>query len=137
MTAADRRRIRELKHRYCYTVDEGTPEEWAALFTDDAVFESARGVTYRGRDAILDYKRQDSPADDWIASAHMVSNPVIEVDGGTASGRWYYVWLYENDVNEIGWGQGRYDDEYRETDVGWRLSAMTITHRINAGFGYE
>ncbi len=137
MTGDDHRRIRDLKHRYCYTVDEASPEEWAALFTDDAVFTSARGDTYRGKAEILDYKRQDSPADDWVASAHMVSNPLIEVEDGTASGRWYYVWLYQNEAGELGWGQGRYDDEYRETAAGWRISAMEITHRINPGFDYE
>jgi hypothetical protein len=105
MSEADRRRIRDLKHRYCYTVDEAGPEEWVALFTDDATFTSAMGDTYRGRDELLAYKRRDSPADDWVASAHMVSNSLIEVGDGTASGQWYYVWLYENEAGDVGWGQ--------------------------------
>lgn len=137
MTETEHQRIHDLKHRYCYTVDEAGPEEWVGLFTEDAEFTSARGETYRGKEELLAYKRRDSPADDWVSSAHMVSNPLIELDGRTASGRWYYVWLYENDAGEIGWGQGHYDDEYRKTDAGWRISAMTITHRINPGFGYE
>lgn len=137
MAPGDRQRIRDLKHRYCYTVDEAGPEEWTALFTEDAVFTSAKGQTYRGRDEILDYKRGDSPADDWVTSAHMVTNPLIDLDGDEASGKWYYLWYYENANGDRGWGQGRYDEEYRRTAEGWRFSVMTITHRINPGFGYE
>jgi hypothetical protein len=67
---------------------------------------------------LLAYKRRVSPADDWVASAYMVSNPLIEVDDGTASGRWHYVWCYENDAGEIGWGPGRDDGAYRKSG-GW------------------
>ncbi|MFB6310104.1 MAG: nuclear transport factor 2 family protein [Salinirussus sp.] len=137
MVEDDRQQLRDLKHQYCYIVDEAGPEEWARLFTEDAVFTSARGETYTGRDEILAYKRQDSPADEWVTSAHMAMNPLINLDGDTASGQWYYLWYYENAAGDRGWGQGRYDEAYRRTADGWRFSEMTITHRINPGFGYD
>jgi 3-phenylpropionate/cinnamic acid dioxygenase small subunit len=39
LTTADRVEVAELFGRYCHLVDHGAAEAWAALFTDDGVFE--------------------------------------------------------------------------------------------------
>src|SRR5215218_9831772 len=82
--------IRELKHEYCWAYDAGDLSRLMHLFTDDAVCELGPFGTWRGREEI-----ERGYRDQMVASRvpggrlHSVSNPLITVDGDTATGRWY------------------------------------------------
>jgi hypothetical protein len=63
----------------------------------------------------------------------MVTNPIIEVDGDTATGSWY-LWqpmvyaLPEGD--QAYWMSVRYDDRYRREPQGWRFEYVRITLKV-------
>lgn len=46
--------VQELLARYCWYVDEGRGAEWAALYTDDGVFEGTRPEPVCGRAALAE-----------------------------------------------------------------------------------
>lgn len=83
--------IRRLKYRYLRCVDLKLWDEFAELFTGDAVAEydtPVLGKTLRleGRDAIVDYMRSNLGPDK--ISTHTAGCPEIDVDGDRASGIW-------------------------------------------------
>ncbi|NYD47575.1 hypothetical protein BJY14_003558 [Actinomadura luteofluorescens] len=83
--------IRRLKHRYLRCVDLKLWDEFAGVFTEDAVAEydtPVLGETLRleGRDAIVEYMRSNLGPDK--ISAHTAGCPEIEIDGDRATGIW-------------------------------------------------
>lgn len=126
--------IRVLKARYCERCDaDYDPDGLAALFTEDAVWDGGNtfGVA-RGREAI---RRHFQGASSRVAIArHQVMNPIIDVDGDTASGHWL---LFQPCTNAGVDGDGRrtddavwlaatYADTYRREDGRWLISGTTI-----------
>ncbi|TDC61902.1 nuclear transport factor 2 family protein [Actinomadura sp. GC306] len=83
--------IRRLKYRYLRCVDLKLWDEFAEVFTEDAVAEydtPVLGKTLRleGRDAIVDYMRGNLGPDK--ISAHTAGAPEIDIDGDRATGTW-------------------------------------------------
>ena len=81
--------IKQLKARYCEICDDDhNPERITSIFSEDTVWEGrgigkARGHAeirklFEGFQKVISY------------SQHMVTNPVIEVDGDSAHGTWYF-----------------------------------------------
>jgi len=59
-------------------------------------------------------------------SAHMVSNPIIEVDGEKATGDWYVlVPCTGRAQNVAAWIQGRYEEEYVKENGEWKWKSIT------------
>jgi hypothetical protein len=85
----DRAAIRELRHEYCYRIDDFDFDGFAALFTDDARVDFGPAGTYEGRDEVRQFARE-VVGEEYTFLAHMVHNPIIDLDGETASGRWYF-----------------------------------------------
>lgn len=125
--------IRELRYEYAWAVDGGDVDQFLNLFTADAEIRFPQEATDRppvtGTDELAEFLKT---MDDTLRfSAHMLHNPTITVDGEEASGRWYV------DVPEVTaegsvWVQGRYEDEYRQTDDGWKLAATDIHYNYRA-----
>ena len=67
-------------------------------------------TSYNGRTAVRKFFAEDAPKL-LLFAMHMVMNPVIEVKGETATGRWY---IFEPVTfvqgTQPGWLAGRYDD---------------------------
>ncbi|TDB98836.1 nuclear transport factor 2 family protein [Actinomadura sp. 7K534] len=83
--------IRRLKYRYLRCVDLKLWDEFADVFTEDAVAEydtPVLGKTLRleGRDAIVDYMRGNLGPDK--ISTHTAGAPEIDIDGDRATGTW-------------------------------------------------
>ncbi|XRQ10313.1 nuclear transport factor 2 family protein [Actinomadura welshii] len=83
--------IRRLKYRYLRCVDLKLWDEFAELFTEDAVAEydtPVLGKTLRleGRDAIVDYMRGNLGPDK--ISTHTAGAPEIDIEGDRATGVW-------------------------------------------------
>lgn len=140
---ADIEAIRQLKHVYCGLCDDNyDADPLAALFTEDAVWDGGPIGMHHGREAIRRFF-QGSPARvPW--ALHMVTNPIIQVDGDAATGRWY---LWEPLVyalpggNQAYWMSARYDDVYARTVDGWKFKRVTISMKLLApydkGWGAE
>lgn len=124
----DTEAIKRLKARYCAFCDDGyDPDGIANLFTEDGVWDS--GDTFgkcEGRVAIRKF---------FVAgpkqlpfAMHYVMNPVIEVEGDTASGTWY---LFQACTfakgNQAVWGAAKYDDKYVKVNGEWKFRCLSVT----------
>jgi hypothetical protein len=56
---------------------------------------------------------------------HMVHNPIIEVNGDRATGRWYYeAPTTDAATNRAQWMAGRYEEEYVREDGRWKFASI-------------
>ncbi|MBE1532994.1 nuclear transport factor 2 family protein [Actinomadura algeriensis] len=118
--------IRRLKHRYLRCVDLKLWDEFAEVFTDDAVAEYDTPVIGRtlrldGRDAIVAYMRKNlGPGS---ITTHTAGQSEIDVDGDRATG----VWSLDDSViipeaRLLIRGAAHYTDSYvRGSDGRWRV----------------
>lgn len=118
--------IRALKYRYARLCDAGYPaDQLAALFTEDAVWHGEPFGKYEGRAAIRAFFA--ATPEMLRFAAHYLTNPIIEVDGDTATGSWY---LWEPAVarltNQAYWLMAGYSDQYRREADGWKFTNMTL-----------
>lgn len=71
-----------------------------------------------------------------VITEHRVAHPEIEIDGDTARGRWYLqdrVIVAEFSFMLI--GAAFYDDTYRRTADGWRISSTGYDRTYEATIG--
>lgn len=133
---ADVEAIKQLKHRYCGYCDAGyDPDRLAELFCEDAVWDGGPIGRHVGREAIRTFFKGSSQRVPF--ALHMVMNPVIEVDGDTATGNWY-LWqplVYRLPAGEEAWWlSARYDDVYRRTAEGWQFARVTLSLKMLAPY---
>ena len=123
--------LRNLKARYAaYCDDNYDADSIASLFTIDAIWDGGPMGRGEGRDGIRELFLK-SPGRMPFA-IHYVTNPVIEIDGDRATGRWY-LWqpcVAAKDVvaphEEAVWMGGVYSDQYvRENDT-WLFAHVQI-----------
>lgn len=119
----DRLAIRELTARYNQAIDEGRPEEWAATFTADGVFESPSRNPLRGRDALLEFAR--TRAAGGARTRHFTTDAIIEIDGDTARQTCYLLLLDTSQGVKIK-NCGVYVDRLTRTPEGWRFSHRRV-----------
>lgn len=125
--------VKQLKARYCRTVDTHDWAGYAAVFTPDAVLYpsasaaesgSADVSSKRGVEAIVAWVRE---ALDSAHSVHQVFMPEIELTSpSTATG----IWAMEDRVewpDRVLHGFGHYSETYRRTEAGWRLASTKLT----------
>ena len=122
----DVEQIKQLKHRYCgYCDEQYDPHGIAALFVEDGVWDGGPFGKYEGRDAIHKFFAN---ASNLISFAnHYVTNPIIEIDGDTATGRWD---LWQPMVSEpettACWLIAKYREEYVRRDDTWMFRTLTV-----------
>lgn len=120
----DREAIHELKYEYHRALDADETDALLAVFTDDAA------ILHDGAAAPLEGIGEYEP---WCVdvtsgrfrSTHLATNPIVEIDGDAATGRWQYVVINDRD-DSLSFGQGYYQDEYRWTADGWLIAGSTI-----------
>lgn len=127
---ADYREILELRNRYCHYIDRGRYGDWASLFTEDGVFDTGRGEPFIGREAIQELG-ETGIAEKYEFSAHLMLNPVIDIDGDEATGQWYYYLLFTRSDGSVGWEQGFYDEEYTRVDGDWKFARVQAERRAS------
>lgn len=124
-------RIQQLKYRYCYCIDEKRCDAFVDLFTDDAKIEYATREPYNGRDEIQAFI--ETHVTEAERMAHTALNPVLEIDGDTASGEWYGIVFISNDEKgNASFGHGKYDETYRKTDDGWKFTSLRTESRFSS-----
>ena len=118
--------IKRLKARYCsYCDDQYDVEGLAGLFTDDAVWDGGMLGTAVGIEKIRKFFKNSRSALPF--AVHMVMNPLIEVDGDTASGTWYlFQAATQAEGNRAIWGSARYDEEYVRTGGVWKFKHLKL-----------
>lgn len=122
----DLEEIRKLKARYCAYCDDGYDADGlASIFAEDAVWDGGPLGRCEGREAIREFFRE---APSRISFAiHHVTNPIIDVDGDTATGRWR---IFQPCTiaagNQALWLAGEYRDRYVRTADGWKFKHVEI-----------
>jgi len=121
--------IRKLKALYCAACDDDhNPEKLGALFAEDAVWEASSMGRAEGRRAIQKMLGDLGRSGVIRNSAHNVFNPIIEVDGDTATGHWRLLMLYTGIYPDgslhhsriIGW----YREHYARIDGRWQYTSL-------------
>jgi len=119
--------IKKLKARYCAYCDNNYDADGlASLFTEDAIWDGGERLgRSAGREAIRSFF-QGSPKRLPFA-IHHVTNPFIEVQGDTATGRWYLFQPCTRAAeNRAVWLAARYEEEYVRVGGEWKFRHMRI-----------
>ncbi len=126
--------IRNLKARYAELCDDDyNPDGIAALFVDDAVWESGPLGRFEGKESIRDFFRGASEI--FTFAIHYSLNPQIEVTGDTARARWYlFMPCTVGDGDQATWRAGIDDEEYVRVDGHWKFKSKKSTGIFNTPF---
>ncbi len=122
--------IQELKARYCAGCDDDhNSETLSALFVEDGVWDFVGTARCEGIPAIREFMDNLRSSGTIRNSAHMVTNPNIQIDGDTATGHWRFMMIYTGNVGD-GTTQfhriiGYYQDELVRVDGKWLFKSLT------------
>lgn len=143
MILEDIEAIRKLKSLYCHLVDEGIAgnmsrmDELMAHFVGDAWIDFGRDDApdiHEGRQAISKFYKENV-CGALSYSMHFVANPVIEVNGDEAKGKWYvFVPCVLRQTNTALWLAGKYKEEYLKQNGQWKWLSMTFRAEIQTPF---
>ena len=131
----DREEIRTLVWSYSHTLDRRRFDEFFALFTDDCVMDYrpyvpepfVGKVALQGIFLALPQNHQ--------MTLHLITDPVIQVDGDTATGVWH--WLVpstgyrEGRVRPI-WQAGYYTMRYRREGGRWLIERIEVEYQFSS-----
>jgi hypothetical protein len=112
--------IKKLKALCCLHVDLYDAESFADLFVEDGIFMGAF-QRLEGRDALRGVQF-------WPFMVHYVMNPIIDVRGDHATGKWYFFRPYTDHERRACWASGRYEDDYVRLEGEWKFKVVRITN---------
>jgi ketosteroid isomerase-like protein len=134
----DKEAIRDLMSAYCFHVDNGHFEQFAALFTEDAVFEAGPFGKLQGRRAIYDFINAQVPRPgEGPARKHCTLNHVIRINGTEARADSYIVVLRESAAGIIASLAGRYEDLLVKQGDEWRFKVRRVHFDISGDLGLK
>jgi hypothetical protein len=121
--------IKKLKATYCYLCDAGLTidknrEELVSHFTKDARVDFGLGPAsqFHGTEGLHTFFGT-VVAMGVTFCMHMVHNPIIEVKGDKATGRWYYeAPTTDASTGKAQWMAGTYFEEYVREKGEWKFS---------------
>jgi hypothetical protein len=130
----DIEQIRRVIALYAMLLDDFRADEWADLFTEDAIWISNTGIyetpadnpltETKGRDAILrighEFARNVRATE--AKSLHFNSTPLIDVTGTTANAWWDFVVLHTDKSGFAIRATGRIYAEFVKQGDAWRLT---------------
>ena len=113
--------IQRLKALAAHHVDRYEIDAFADLFAEDGVLVGAFQA-HRGREAIRENLRL------WPTMIHYVMNPVIDVEGDRATGRWCFLRPQTAPSGNPYLVGGWYDDEYVRVGGEWKFASVRISN---------
>ncbi|MBI4695006.1 MAG: nuclear transport factor 2 family protein [Gammaproteobacteria bacterium] len=133
--------IKQLKARYCAFADQDyDPDGIASLFVEDGVWDGGPFGRHEGREAIREFFRGVSKVISFVD--HYATNPLIEVNGDTATGRWDLWAPIVKEPEPIAvWIMGKYEEEYVRVGGRWMFKLLALDVRAfspyDKGFAKE
>ena len=125
--------IRELIARYCFYIDGGQYDEWAATFDENAVFEVRGLFQFEGRPAIRQFADHiPKNAKGLTGMKHCTLNQIIEVAGERATATCYFLIIREGTPLEVDI-VGRYEDELTKRAGRWLFTRRVAHFDYRAG----
>jgi hypothetical protein len=129
---ADIEDIKQLKARYASACDDDyNPEKLAPLFAQDAIWDGSILGYAEGREGIREFFGAASSLVPF--AVHQVSNPLIEIDGDTATGQWF-LWQPMVLGEQALWLSAVYADKYVRTDGKWLFQHLKLNIRMLTPF---
>ena len=127
----DKEEIKDITFQYALFINQGwnntkiNPEALSGVFTQDAIWESAAmNIREQGLENII--KSLMKETETLHFAMHNYSNPVIKINGNTATGNWLF-WVvskFEKDkTNQVFMSQ---DIQYLKTENGWRIQNISL-----------
>jgi ketosteroid isomerase-like protein len=116
--------IRTLRMEYHHIINEGELHRATEIYTEDAHVVWATAGRGRGHAEIIELFKVLPAQADFVK--HFVANHMVEVDGDEATGM-AYVNAYYARGSESSVILAKYDERYRRTSAGWRISE-TLLH---------
>ena len=119
--------IIDLEAEYARSWDAGDADGWAAVFTEDGVFDMAAvgsqaRLVHTGTSELATFCRE---VDSFYKGLHFMHLPQLKVAGDTAYGRLHFQWIGLFNPNSHFHGQrqaaGYYDVTYRRINGQWRI----------------
>lgn len=120
-----------LQADYGYAADTFDGDVYASVFTEDGILDATDcGVPVaRGRKEIA--ALIGNAFQQQTHNIHMtMNNRVLSVDGDHATG---FAYFYQRSILKNGGRtefSGRYDDEYRRTDAGWKIAKRVLVELL-------
>lgn len=114
--------ISRLKYAYLRALDTKRWDEFADTLLPDATANYGEHLAFESRDALVEFMKSNLGPQ--TITEHHCGHPEIDVDGDTATGRWYLsdtVLIPEHDM--VLSGAAFYSDRYvRGPDGRWRIA---------------
>lgn len=133
------RAIKRLQYAYGHYVEFGLWNDFADLFTDDAVTNYQQGA--RGRDGVrklfLDQVGQGKLGlSDGRIYPHILFQPVITLapDGRSAKGRWRILAMLGGYGGTATWYSGVYENEYIRDGAVWKIAVLRSEPKATAAY---
>lgn len=125
-SAATDAALRQLCARHADAIIRNDADAWAATWTDDARWSTARGSVVEGRDAVRTAWTKAMRAFDWLVQSPVVC--VFEADEatGTATGRVTVEERFERKKGGPGTMLGTYTDQYRRVNGQWLFASRAL-----------
>ena len=134
--AADKEAIERVKYRYLRALDTKDWETFADTLTDDVTGDYGDRLHFTNRGELVDFMR--SSLGPGVITEHRVTHPEITVDGDEATGVWYLQdRVIVTEFNFMLIGAAFYNDTYRRTPDGWKISATGYDRTYEATMSLE
>ena len=124
--------IKQLKARYCEICDDDhNPAKITTLFVEDGIWEAGGFGKAQGHEGIRQLFQGFQKMISF--SQHMVMNPIIEIDGNSAKGTWYFLGPFTfRKNNEAKWQAVKYEDDYVKVNGEWKYKHLRADVRMAA-----
>ncbi len=124
---ADKDAIKELVYEWDYLTDErvGSDQVIDAFCTDDVIYDAGPLGRTEGREAFKEAAREIFDKE-LLFTRHLRTNPIIEVNGDEAAGKWYADIPSITGDGKAVWIQGTYRLGFRRENGRWMISEYTF-----------
>ena len=122
----DQQEITELLARYADGVNRRDLDAWTKVWSEDAIYTLNGAPKKVGRDAIVAlYEKAMGIVESMLQVVH---NGTVEVDGDSATGRWYVSEHHGLGDDKSVYVIGVYQDRYIRTADGWKFAERHFDH---------
>ena len=119
--------IRETFAMYCYNVDDNKPDDFAALFAEDCVWEGGPIGKFEGREALRGFAAGINQQWGPNTFRHHLANHVVKVDGDKAHLTAYVNVIKGKAGDSIAvFASGRYDVDFVRQGGKWLIKKLVL-----------